>query len=276
MIPYHRDLPFQVTWVSNCARPEKTKACFSATSPRATDVKAHVVNETGRAVVFFFLSLRSQYLLEHLRVDKMARREQMCVRTFSHWDFLPVSVVLSSCVVFPVKRFPAIQLTWPCPSTVCGTFLSFWFCSARCCTCFWIFCEASSDVKSLETYSCKCHHLRFYETRTCARCDFELERVQAHVLPKPSPEFSQYPTTAMCVALHHNIPNKLFSSASCQVVQSTWLFKGDCKPHTNINLFPRILWHSRVASMEWHVPTNCSTAISESHQAVAQPENCLS
>lgn len=91
---------------------------FSATSPKATDVKAHVVNETGRDLTdkllnrhsvsscHFFFPFRSKYLLEHLQVDKMAWREQMCVRTFTHWDFLPVSLFFPLVLCFPSSVSP--------------------------------------------------------------------------------------------------------------------------------------------------------------------------
>lgn len=57
--------------------------------------------------------------------------------------------------------------------------------------------------------------------------------------------WSQYPKNYnICVALHQNILNKICSSVSCHVLKGTWPSKGNCKPHSIISLFPRILWHS--------------------------------
>lgn len=112
----HSSLKLRKTWES------QGLFSFSATSPKATDVKAHVVNETGRdltdrllnrhsvsSCLFFFFSFRSKYLLEHLRVDKMAWREQTCVRTFTHWDFLPVSLFFPLVLCFPSSVSPPFR-----------------------------------------------------------------------------------------------------------------------------------------------------------------------
>lgn len=156
-----------------------------------------------------------------------------------------------------------------------GFFPSGFLRSACCRTCFWIFCEASSDSKEFRNFINDTTQVSLsavlWNTNLCSLRLGAGTRAGTCSSQTFSGVFSQCPTTATCVASHQNIPNKLFSSASCHVVQSTWLFKGDCKPRTNINLFPRIWWHWGVASTVRHVPTNCSTGVSESHQAVAPP-----